>query len=113
LASVLLPHLDREVEVAMPMVSASITHADWQAIEQRYNIKPKSLRQLGIEGQWLLDGIDPEGRRVVLHTVSLVPRLILLYGFARLYRRQARDRWQPDANSDAEPPASQAREHTS
>ncbi|HEX6872505.1 MAG TPA: hemerythrin domain-containing protein [Micromonosporaceae bacterium] len=96
LTSVLFPHLDREVADAMPVVSASITHADWRAIEQRYNIKPKSLAQLGIEGQWLLDGIDPEGRQVVLQTVPFIPRLLLLYGFARPYGRQARARWQPD-----------------
>ena len=96
LTSVLLPHLDREVEVAMPVVSASITNAEWRAIEQRYNIKPKSLSQLGIEGQWLLDGIDPRGRQVVLHTVPLLPRLVLLYGFSRPYGRQARARWGPD-----------------
>jgi hemerythrin-like domain-containing protein len=96
LTSVLFPHLDREVEVAMPVVSASISHAEWRAVEQRYNIKPKSLSQLGIEGQWLLDGIDPEGYRVVVQTVPPIPRLILRYGFARRYRRQATARWQPD-----------------
>jgi hypothetical protein len=95
LTSVLFPHLDREVEVAMPVVSASISHAEWHAVEQRYNIKPKSLSQLGIEGQWLLDGIDPEGYRVVVQTVPAIPRLILRYGFARRYRRQAQARWQP------------------
>ena len=45
----------------MPVVSASITQAEWQAVEQEYNIKPKSLAQLGMEGHWLLDGIDAEG----------------------------------------------------
>ena len=96
LTSVLFPHLDREVEDAMPVVAASISRADWQAVEQRYNIKPKSLHQLGIEGHWLLDGIDPEGYDVVVHTVPAVPRFILLHGFARAYRAQARVRWEPD-----------------
>ena len=41
-------------------------------------------------------GIDPDGRRVVLHTVPLPPRLVLLYGFSRPYGRQARARWEPD-----------------
>ena len=81
----------------MPVVSASITRADWQAVEQRYNIKPKSLAQLGMEGHWLLDGIDAEGFDVVVHTVPAVPRFILLHGFARAYRRRARARWQPDS----------------
>jgi hypothetical protein len=96
LAAVLFPHLDREVDEAMPVVSASITHADWRAVEQRYNIKPKSLAQLGMEGHWLLDGIDAEGYDVVVHTVPAVPRFILVHGFARAYRRRARAVWEPD-----------------
>jgi hypothetical protein len=95
LAAVLFPHLDREVEEAMPVVSASITQAEWQAVEQEYNIKPKSLAQLGMEGHWLLDGIDAEGYQVVIHTVAAVPRFILLHGFARAYQRRAQRRWQP------------------
>jgi hypothetical protein len=95
LTRVLFPHLDREVEEAMPVVSASITRAQWHAVEQQYNIKPKSLAQLGMEGHWLLDGIDPEGYRIVVHTVPAVPRFILLHGFARAYRRRAQARWQP------------------
>jgi Hemerythrin HHE cation binding domain len=94
LNSVLFPHLDREVEEAMPVVSASITQAEWNAVEQKYNIKPKSLVQLGMEGHWLLDGIDAEGYQVVVHTVPAVPRFILLRGFARAYRRRAQVRWQ-------------------
>ena len=94
LAAVLSPHLDREVEEAMPVVSASITQAEWHAVEQEHNIKPKSLAQLGMEGHWLLDGIDAEGYRIVVGTVPTVPRFILLHGFARAYRRRAQVRWQ-------------------
>lgn len=100
LAAVLFPHLDREVEEVMPVVSASITNADWHAVEQEYNIKPKSLAQLGMEGHWLLDGIDAEGYQVVVHTVPALPRFILLHGFARAYRRRARDRWQPGIQAE-------------
>ena len=96
LAAVLFPHLDREVAEAMPVVSATITHGEWRAIEQRYNIKPKSLAQLGFEGHWLLDGIDPAGYDVVVHAVPAVPRFILLHGFARAYRRRQAAVWQPD-----------------
>jgi hypothetical protein len=62
-------------------------------VEQEYNIKPKSLAQLGMEGHWLLDGIDAEGYQVVVQTVPAVPRFILLHGFARAYRRRAQVRW--------------------
>jgi hypothetical protein len=101
LAAVLFPHLDREVDEAMPVVSESLTRADWQAVEQQYNIKPKSLAQLGMEGHWLLDGIDAEGYDVVVHTVPAVPRFILLHGFAWPYRRRARARWEPDTAAQA------------
>jgi hypothetical protein len=96
LTAVLLPHLDREVVEAMPVVSASITHAEWQAIERRYNLKPKSLPQLAMEGHWVLEDIDPQGYQVVMHTVPPLARFVLVHGFARAYRRRARARWQPD-----------------
>ena len=100
LTAVLLPHLDREVADAMPVVSASITNAEWRAIEQRYNIKPKSLRQLAMEGHWILEDIDPAGYQVVVHTVPPLARFVLLHGFARAYRRRSRARWQPDVAVD-------------
>ena len=98
LLTVLVPHLDREVADGMPVVAASITAREWDAVEQEHNIKPKSLPQLGIEGHWLLEGIDPEGYDVVVHKVPPVARFVLVHGFAGVYRRQARARWTPDAS---------------
>jgi hypothetical protein len=98
LIEVLLPHLDREVAEAMPVVAASITNREWDAVEQEYNIKPKSTRQLAMEGHWLLEGIDAEGYDVVVHKVPAALRLILLHGFGRAYRRQARARWTSDTS---------------
>lgn len=95
LTAVLLPHLDREVADAMPLVSASITHGEWHAIEQRFNIGPKSLSELGFEGHWLLDDLDDEGRDVVLHTVPAIPRFVLWHGFARSYQRRMAEVWGP------------------
>ena len=69
LVEVLVPHLDREVAEAMPVVAASITNREWDAVEQEYNIKPKTTRQLAMEGHWLLEGIDAEGYDVVVHKV--------------------------------------------
>ena len=51
--------------------------------------------QLGIEGHWLLEGIDAEGYDVVVHKVPPVPRFVLVHGFGPVYRRQARARWTP------------------
>lgn len=98
LIELLVPHLDREVAEAMPVVAASITNREWDAVEQEYNIKPKTTRQLAIEGHWLLEGIDAEGYDVVVHKVPAALRFILLHGFGRTYQRQARARWTPDTS---------------
>lgn len=103
LIEVLVPHLDREVAEAMPVVAASITNREWDAIEQEYNIKPKTTRQLAMEGHWLLEGIDAEGYDVVVHKVPAAFRFILLHGFGRAYRRQAEARWTPDTSPVAAP----------
>ena len=66
LTGVLEPHLDREVRDAMPVVAQALTARDLGAWNQTYNIKPKSPWQLGLDGQWLLDEIDPEGYQVVV-----------------------------------------------
>ena len=79
----------------MPLVSVSITAAEWRAVDQEYYIKPKSLSQLGFEGHWLLDGLDAERSQVVLHQVPLMSRLVLVHGFARQYRRRATACWGP------------------
>ncbi len=96
LAEVLVPHLDREVADAMPVVSATLADCEWRAIDQEHNIKSKSFAELGFEGHWLLDGIDTEGYRVVTGVVPALPRFILLYGFGRSYRRRMAAVWQPD-----------------
>ena len=93
LRGVLFPHLRREEDEVMPIVSVSITDAEWHAIDQEHFVKPKSLSELGLEGHWLLDGLDPERTLVVLHQVAFLPRLVLRYGFARRYRHRATACW--------------------
>lgn len=93
LTAVLVPHLDREVREAMPVVAATLTHRQWQNWDQQYNIRTKSLPQLAEEGNWLLDGLDDAGRGTVTHLVPLIPRLIVLYVFGPRYRRHAAARW--------------------
>ncbi len=96
LALELYPHLDREVGEAMPVVSASITRAEWHEVEETYTIKPKSLSQLAMEAQWVIDGIDAEDYAVVHDTVPRLMRWVVLRGFAGRYRRAARLRWEAD-----------------
>lgn len=98
LLDVLVPHLDREVAEAMPVVAASISDREWDDIEQRYFVKKKSTRELAMEGHWMIEEIDTEGYDVVVHTVPPVLRFILVHGFGPLYRRQAKARWTPEGS---------------
>ncbi|MGH8977449.1 MAG: hemerythrin domain-containing protein [Acidimicrobiia bacterium] len=95
LTNVLFPHLQREEDEAMPVVSRVITNAEWSAIEQRHNLDGKSMAQLGREGHWLIDDASASDRARVLGLVPLAPRLLLLYGFGPAYRRHTRACWNP------------------
>ena len=78
LTHVLLPHLEREERVMMPVVSESITVAEWDWYNEEFNLKPKGMRHLALEGHWVLDGLDEDGRDHVEHLVPPVPRFILI-----------------------------------
>lgn len=91
----LLPHLEREENEVMPVVSRLITNAEWQDIEQKHNLDGKSMSQLGKEGHWLIDDATAEDRARVLGLVPLLPRLLLVYGFGPSYRRRKRACWSP------------------
>jgi hypothetical protein len=95
LCDVLLPHLEREENEVMPVVSRVITIAEWRDIEQRYNLDGKSMSQLGMEGHWLIDGATTQDRARVLGLVPLLPRLLLVYGFGHSYRKRQRACWNP------------------
>lgn len=96
LLGVLVPHLDREVAEAMPVVATAISDREWKDIEQRYFVKEKSTRELAMEGHWMIEDIDSEGYDVVVHTVPPVLRFVLVHGFGPAYRREAKARWSPD-----------------
>jgi hemerythrin-like domain-containing protein len=100
----LLPHLRREEDEMMPVVSSTITERELRQWDEEQNIKPKSLAQLGREGHWILDGLGPDDRKVVLHLVPPVPRFLLLHGFAGAYRRHLAACW-------GEPPGARRRVH--
>ncbi len=96
LRSVLDPHLRREEDEMMPIVSRSITDAQWDAFNNTTYMKSKSKKELGQEGHWLIDNLDPEGYNVVVHTVPALPRFFLIHAFARPYRQNCATRWGPD-----------------
>jgi hemerythrin-like domain-containing protein len=93
LEATLLPHLDREEAEAMPLVSATLTHRQWQEWDQAYNVAPKSLPVLADEGNWLLDGLDERRRRIVLGLVPPLPRFVVVHVFGPRHRKRARTRW--------------------
>lgn len=93
LVGVLLPHLQEEETDAMPMVSRLITAAEWQAIDKKHNLDPKSMSQLGFEGHWLIDSISDADRATVLGLVPPIPRFLLLHGHARRYQQHATVCW--------------------
>lgn len=96
LDEVLLPHLRREEDEVMPIVSDALTEAEWLAIEHENNVKQKGMAQLGREGHWLIDDASPEDRAKVLGLVPAVPRFLLLHGYGRSYRRRRDACWPPD-----------------
>jgi Hemerythrin HHE cation binding domain/Polyketide cyclase / dehydrase and lipid transport len=91
----LFPHLRREEEELMPLVSVSITDQQLREVHDQYFVKTKSLAQLGFEGHWLLDGLEPDRAQVVLHQVPTLPRFVLVHTFGRRYRRRAMACWGP------------------
>jgi hemerythrin-like domain-containing protein len=93
LRSVLDAHLRREEDEMMPIVSRSISHAQWEKFNNTYYVKPKSKKDLGREGHWMIDGLDPQHYEVVVRHVPPVPRFILIHAFARPYRRACAARW--------------------
>jgi hemerythrin-like domain-containing protein len=99
LDDVLLPHLAREEDEVMPVVAATLTDGEWRAVEHEHNVKPKSFVQLAREGHWLIDEVSPDDRDHVLGLVPLIPRIILLRGFARAHRRRSVACWGKDASA--------------
>lgn len=97
LGTVLLPHLEEEESVAMPIVSRSVTAAEWLAIEKEHNLDPKSVSDLGFEGHWLVDDASDADRATVFGLVPPLPRFVLVHGYAGRYRRHAAACWGREA----------------
>jgi iron-sulfur cluster repair protein YtfE (RIC family)/uncharacterized protein YndB with AHSA1/START domain len=86
LEEVLLPHLRREEDEMMPVVSASITEQQWRDWDQAENVKPLPLRELAFTGNWVLDGLGPADRVMIEALVPPVPRWIVKNVFGPRYR---------------------------
>ncbi len=95
LRAVLDPHLYREETEMMPVVSRTLSHARWESFNQEHYVKTKSKTELGHEGHWLIDSIDPAGYTIVVGNVPAIPRFVLLHAFAGQYARACATRWGP------------------
>ena len=93
LESSLLPHLQREEEQMMPVVSASLSQREWEAFDQEENIANRSPIRLGIVGHWMIDGLTPDEAELVTGLVPPVKRFVLVHAIGPVYRHQARRRW--------------------
>ncbi len=87
----LVPHLAREELEMMPVVSDSISHAEW--VEWHESMVHGSMSALAFEGHWLIDGLDEESIQVVVGPVPAVPRFILVRLLGGAYRRKRALLW--------------------
>jgi hemerythrin-like domain-containing protein len=87
----LTPHLAREEREMMPVVAASISHAEWVAWHE--SMINGSKRQLAFEGHWLLDNADEESTAIVVAPVPPVLRFVLLKLLGGSYRRRRALLW--------------------
>jgi len=93
LSDVLFPHLAREELEMMPVVSASITEREWREWDEEFNLKPKGMRELAMDGHWILDGLTGPGREHIETLVPPVPRFILVRLMGGPYRRRRALLW--------------------
>ncbi len=89
---VLMPHLDREEQLLMPVVERTVSKAEWDAWEKGI-AKGRSLGELATEGHWIFDGATPDEVDLMLALVPGPMRWILLNVFGRGHRKRAFARW--------------------
>jgi hemerythrin-like domain-containing protein len=92
LEAALLPHLRREEDEMMPVVSHTITRRQWDDWGHDV-IKNKPKIELAREVPWVLDRLDPERYRVAIGALPTVARFVLIHAFAGRYRRDSATRW--------------------
>jgi hemerythrin-like domain-containing protein len=89
----LLPHLEREERQMMPIVSATITEAEWRHWNEEFHVKPLGPIELFDEGLFIVDDADPDDRRAITDLVPAIPRWLMVHVMVRRYRRAAFRRW--------------------
>lgn len=89
---VLMPHLDREEDLLMPVVERTVTKAEWDAWE-RALARKRSLPELAREGLWVMDGATEDERALMTALVPAPVTWIILNVFGRAHRKRAFARW--------------------
>ncbi|WP_194793060.1 hemerythrin domain-containing protein [Raineyella fluvialis] len=89
----LLPHLAREEREAMPLVSRSVTQAQWHQMELRAWVDDLGPAQRAAYGLWLVDSQTPEDTAIIMANVSKVQEVALKAVFGGTYRRRRRRAW--------------------
>ena len=77
----------------MPLASRLITRKEWMAFEKEGALKGRSMRELGRDANWIMDGTTPEQRQQFLRGVPRPVRLLVFDRFAAAYRRDRDDLW--------------------
>jgi len=93
LEDVLLPHLEREELVMMPVVSGCVTQREWDEWNDRVNVRSKPFLYLAEEGHWVLDNLGADDRRHTLELLPPAPRFVLLRLLGGRYRRRRARLW--------------------
>lgn len=93
LAVVMLPHLQREEAEMLPVVSAGVTKAEWDAIEQAHAVGPLSPAELAFTAQWLLDDASQDDRAVIRSVVPKPVAWAIEALTTRSYQRRAWACW--------------------
>ncbi|HZA09631.1 hemerythrin domain-containing protein [Mycobacterium sp.] len=93
LAAVMLPHLQREETEMLPVVSAAVTKAEWDAIEQAYAVSPLKPAELAFTALWLFDEASEEDRAVVRSVVPKPVAWAIETFTTRSYQRRAWRCW--------------------
>lgn len=90
------PHLRREEDEVMPIVARTLNAGQWDSWEKKYYIKTKTMKELGLEGHWLIDGGDHTVYEHVVGSVNPILRFVLLRVFGPKYRQECATRWGAD-----------------
>lgn len=90
---VLAPHLAHEEGEAMTLAARLITRKEWMQFEKEGALKGRSIRELGWDANWILDGTTDEQREQFLQGVPRLVRMLVFDRFTKVYRADRDALW--------------------